>query len=111
MILRDEQVGGAVVVIVSGDDGTRVFELNLVEADVGSDVFESVRPEVAEEADFALAIFGFAYCNEIDPAVVVVVEGGDTVGFDPAGVRKLDRIKTLAVIVVPQGKCRLASIG
>ena len=83
VILRDEQVGGAVVVVVAGDDGARIFELNLVEANVGGDVFESVGPEIAEETDFALAVFRLADGDEVDPAVVVVVEGGDAVGADP----------------------------
>ncbi len=83
VILRDEQIGRAVAVVVAGDDGARVFELNLVEADVGGDVFEAVRPEIAEEPHFALAIFRLADSDEVDPAVVVVVEGGDAVGADP----------------------------
>ena len=36
------------------------FELNLVETNVGSDVFETIGPEIAEQLDFALALFGFA---------------------------------------------------
>ena len=85
VILRDEQIGGAVAVVVAGDDGARIFELNLVEADVGGDVFESIRAEIAEQTDFALAIGGFADSDEIDPAVVVVVEGGDAAGANPVG--------------------------
>ena len=84
VILRDEQVGGAVVVVVAGDDGARIFELNLVEADVGGDVFESVGAEIAEQADFALAVFRFADSDQIDPAVVVVVKGGDAVSARPS---------------------------
>src|SRR5207302_2530149 len=50
MILRDEQVGSAVVVVVNGDDGARIFKLNLVETNIGSDVFESVGTEIAEQS-------------------------------------------------------------
>ena len=85
MILRDEQIDGAVVVVVAGDDGARIFQINLVEADIGCDVFPSVRAKVAKEADFAFAVFGFADGYEVDPAVVVVVEGGDAEGADPIG--------------------------
>ena len=85
VILRDEQIGGAVVVVVAGDDGARIFELNLVEADVGGDVFEAVRTEIAEESNFSFAFFRFADGDEIDPAVVVIVEGGDAEGSDPVG--------------------------
>ena len=89
MVLRDEQVGGAVVVVVAGDDGARIFELNLVEADVGSDVFPSVGAEIAEELDFAFAVFGLADSDEVDPAVVVVVEGGDAEAAGPVRFGKL----------------------
>ena len=88
MILRDEQIGGAIVVVVAGDDGAGIFQLNFVEADVGGDVFETVGAEIAEQADFALAVFRFADGDEIDPAVVVVVEGGDAKGASPVRVRE-----------------------
>ena len=60
MVLGDEQVGRAVVVVVSGDDGARIFELNFVEANVGSDVLPSIRAEIAEQLDFAFAVFRLA---------------------------------------------------
>ena len=84
------------------------FEMNLVEADVGGDVFESVRAEVAEEADFALAVFGFADGDQVDPAVVVVVEGGDAKGADPVGLGKLDLVEGFAVVVAPESESRSA---
>ena len=77
VILRDEQVGSAIAVVVAGDDGARIFQLNLVEADVGGDILEAVRAEIAEQTHFAFAVGGFADSHQIDPAVVVVVEGGD----------------------------------
>ena len=109
VILRDQQIDGAVVVVVSGDDGARLFELNFVESDVGGDVFESVGAEIAEEADFALAIFRLADGDEIDPAVVVVVEGGDAVGADPIGFGELDLIEGFALIVAPKSNAGRAS--
>jgi len=45
--------------------------------DIGSDVLESIRAEIAKQADFTLAVAGFADGDQIDPAVVVVVDGGD----------------------------------
>ncbi len=48
VVLGDKQVGGTVVVVVSGDDGARLFELNFVEADVGGDVSPAVGAKVAE---------------------------------------------------------------
>ena len=102
VVLGDEQVGRAVVVVVSGDDRTRIFELNLVEAHIGSDVFPSIRPEIAEQLDFAFAVFRLADSSEVHPAVVVVVEGGDAVGARPVGFGKFDLLEGFAVIVAPQ---------
>ena len=87
MVLRDEKIDCAIVVVVAGDDGARIFELNFVEADIGGDVFPSIGAKVAEEADFALAVLGFADSNQIDPSVVVVVESGDAKAAGPVGLR------------------------
>src|SRR5579862_4016505 len=106
MILRDEQVSSAVVVVVTGNDGSRIFELNLIEADVSGDIFEAIGPEVAEKAHFSFFFFGFAYGDEVDPAVVVVVEGGDAVGADPVGFGESYLLESLAVIVAPEGQGR-----
>jgi len=83
MILRDQQVDGAIVVVIASDDGAGLPELDLVETDVAGDVLPSVRAEVAEQADFAPALFGLADGDEVNPAVVVVVEGGDAEGATP----------------------------
>src|SRR6185437_10140535 len=101
MILRDEKISATVAVIVRGNDRSRILELNLVEADIGSDVFESIRPEIAKQADFTLAIGCFAYGDQINPAVVVIVEGSHAPGAGPVGLGKLDRFEG-SVIVSPQ---------
>ncbi len=107
MILGDEQIGGAVAVVVAGDDGARIFELNLVEADVGGDVFEAVRTEIAEEPHFALAIGSFADSDEIDPAVVVVVDGGDAEGAHPICRGQCHRLEASALVVAPESEPRV----
>ena len=111
VILRDEQVGRAVVVVVAGDDGARIFQLNLVEANVGGDIFESVWPKVAEQAHFAFAVFRLADGDEVDPAVVVVVEGGDAVGVHP--IRDLGSAtgSKLSVVVAPERESRRSCLG
>ena len=85
VVLRDQKINGTVIVVVAGDNGSRLFELNFVESGFGGDIFEAVGAEVAEEADFSLAVFCFADGDEIDPAVIVIVDGGDAVGADPMG--------------------------
>ena len=89
VILRDQQIGRAIVVEISSNDGARLFELNLVETNVDGDVFETIRTEIAEQLDLALAIFRLADGDQIDPAVVVVVDGGYAVGANPVRFGKL----------------------
>src|ERR1700685_2645313 len=95
MILRDEQIGRAVVVIVASDNRPRFLKLNLVEPNVSGDVLESVGAKIAEKFNFALAIFRLADRDEIDPTVVVVVEGSDAKRADPVGLRQLRLLETL----------------
>src|SRR5215469_12025578 len=80
--------------------------MNLVQADVGSDIFESVGAEVAEEANFALAVFGLADRGEVDPDVVVIVEGGNAVGAGPVGFGEFCLVEGFAVIIAPESYCR-----
>ena len=110
VILRDQKIGSAVVVVVAHDDGARLFELNLVEPSFSGDIFESVGPEIAKEANFALAVFRFADRDEIDPSVVVVVDGGDSVGAGPVRRRKVDLLKALAVVIAPQCQTRISAV-
>src|SRR6266496_2860597 len=101
-VLGDEQVGGAVVVVVSGDDGARLFELDLVETNAGGDVFPSVGPQVAEQLYFAFAVFRLAHCDEVHPAVVVVVEGSDARRRSPIRRGKIDSIEGPSMVVSEQ---------
>src|ERR1022692_1410568 len=101
VILRDQQIGGAVAIVIAGNDGARIFELNLVETNVGGNVFETIGPEIAEQADLALTFFGLADNGDIHPAVVVVVEGGDTESNLKTSLRERYCTKTLSVIVMP----------
>ncbi len=102
MILRDQQIGSAVVVVIAGNDRSRMFEMNLVEADVGSDIFESIGTKIAKQFDLALTIFVFADRHQIDPAIFVVIQGGNAVGTDPIPLGKFDAIKAFAMIVAPE---------
>ena len=102
MILCDEQISRAVAIVIASNDGAWLFELNLIETNVGSDVFETISAEIAEQAHLAFAFFRFADGDQIDPAVVVVVEGGDTVGADPVGLGQFYPIETLTMIVSPE---------
>src|SRR6185312_3855216 len=106
MILCDQQIGRAVVVKISGDDCARSFELNFVEADVGSDVFESVETKIAEEFYFASAVFGLTDCNQINPAIVVVINGGNANCTFPIDDWKRNLLETFSLIISPQSNSR-----
>src|ERR1700722_18842263 len=50
VILRDEKIGRAVAIVVTSDDGARIFQFDLVESNIGSNILEAVRPKIAEQA-------------------------------------------------------------
>ena len=102
MVLGYKKIGGAVVVEVSGNDRARVFELNFVEAHVGGDVFESIRPKITKQAHFAFAVFCLADGDEVNPAIVVVIESSDAEGTGPVSFRKFHLLEGFAVIVAPK---------
>src|SRR5579862_4141783 len=105
-ILRDQQVGRTVAVVITGDDGPRFFESDLVEADVGGDIFESVWAEIAKQPHFALAIGGFANRNQVNPAVIVVIDGSDAPAANPVGRGQCNLFEGLPVIVTPESYAR-----
>ena len=112
VILRDQQIGGAVVVVIACDDGARLFELNLVETNVCGYIFEAVRAQVAKQLGLALAFFRFSDGDEIDPAVVVVVESSDAVGApNPVRLWKGRTLESLAPIVTPQRDALPVALG
>ena len=97
-----QQVSGAIGIVVSGDDRARIFLAESCQPDVGGDVLNPSRPKIAEKPDFALAIFCFADGDEVNPAVIVVVEGGNAPGASPIGLGKFDLLEALLVVVPPE---------
>ena len=100
-VLGDEQVGRAVVVVVAGDDGARIFQADFVEADFRRDILEAVRAEIAEQAHFAFTFGRLPHCNEVNPAVIVVVERSHTKPANPGDGGQCNLLE-LSMIVAPK---------
>src|SRR5579863_3686144 len=97
-------MGRAIAVIVTCDNRARILELNLVEPNISSHVLEAIRPEIPEQPHFTLTLFGFTDGDQIDPAVVVVVDGGDAIGTNPVRLRKFHLVERFTVVVAPERK-------
>ena len=99
MILRDEQIGGTVTVVIAGDDAAGIFQNDFVEANLGGDVLETVGTKIAKQTYLAFAIGSFTDSNQIDPAVVIVVDGSDTPAARPIDFRQGNGIESLRFLV------------
>src|SRR5712664_912115 len=73
------------------------------------DIRETGSAEIAQQADFAAGA-GFADCNEIEPAIIVVVDGGKSPAALPAQIRQWDTLETLAFDVAPEANARCAGV-
>ena len=107
IILGDEQIQGAIAVAIESDHRARIVEHDFVEAGFGSDVAKAGRAFVAKQHDAAFAGESFADGDEIDPAVIVVIESGDAPGAH-ANSRSgsATRSNDLPSYVAPQAQAR-----
>ena len=61
VVLRDQQIGGAIVVIVGSQQPTRRFQMNLVEPDFSGYIREPFGTHIAKEPNFAAPVRCFAH--------------------------------------------------
>src|SRR5664279_4532682 len=108
--LRDEQVGCEIVIKVCGNHRARTRYLDLVEPERRADIFKSLRALVAQHAQFS-SLRGFEYHGQIDPSIVVEIDGGDAPA--PSRVRngKWHTLETLAVDIAPQADSGSPGVG
>src|SRR6185437_10237704 len=108
--LGDDQIRCAVVVYVGGDEGAGIFQRQLVGSDCCAYVLKSFFPHVAEDAQLR-TFGGFDEDGEIDPSVIIYVDGG----YAPCGRCALERqrytLEALAVCVAPQADAWCAGVG
>src|SRR6266404_9522616 len=74
------------------------------------DVRKAGCAEIAQEAQFA-ARAGFAGGNEVEPAIVVVIEGGESPAALPSEIRQLEAFEPLAFDIAPEADAGRASVG
>src|SRR5712675_2731520 len=74
------------------------------------DVSETGRAQVAEETDLTAGA-GLAESDEIEPAVIVVIDGGDSKAAIPTQVRQLHALETFAFNIAPQADAGRACVG
>ena len=98
--LGDDEIGRAVAVDLGGDEAARSVSLTRVEAERMADIFKSAVAAIAEDANLR-AGFGFDDGGEIDPAVVVDVDGGEAPAAQSARQRQIDAVKAAADVVRP----------
>ena len=82
--LRHQQVRRQIAIEIAGDQRARIMQLQLVEPERCTDIFKALRALVAEDANFG-ALRGLDHGSEVDPAVVVEVDGGDAPAFRRVG--------------------------
>src|SRR5207253_5942183 len=100
----------AIAVVVHGDYAARILQLDLIETNLSGDIFESIRAEGAEKPNLALSGFRFSDSRKINPAIVVVVDGGNPEGADPICFWQRDRFEAFTVIISPERKARSALV-
>src|SRR5579864_6994722 len=93
IILSDQQIHGAIACEVERDYAPRVAEHDFVESSFRGDVSKAVGTFIAQERYPAFAGKIFPYGNQIDPAVVVIVQRSHSPASHPSRVRKRNRLK------------------
>src|SRR5260221_8724832 len=73
-------------------------------------IFEAGRAEIAQEAQFAAGA-GFTDGNEIEPAIVVVIERRESPAALPTEIRQLEAFEPLAFDIAPEADTGSASVG
>src|SRR5215472_7433061 len=94
-ILGHKQVCGAVIIVVAGEDGAGVFQFELVQPNFRRDILEAIGAKITKQSHLAFALLGFTCRYQVDPAVVVIVDGVNAVTTYPGGRGKAYLLKSL----------------
>jgi len=81
--LCNDNVGAAISGDIADRDGAGLLKLEAVEMNLAGDIGKTGRAEIAQQTDFAAGP-GLTNGDEVEPAVIVVVDGGDPEAALPA---------------------------
>src|SRR5215467_4082676 len=109
--LGDEQVRAAVTIKVRSNQGTRISQLDRIEANLDSYILEAVLAYVAKEPDFFTSILCFTYGCQINPAVIVIVERSHAPGTPPVLDWKLNLLHAMPFYIAPEGNSGSTIVG
>src|SRR3954453_13669416 len=110
ILLRDQQIGSAISVEVRSDQSARLVKFYGVEADFIRDVLEAIRTEVSKESNLA-AIRRFPNDCEIDPTIIVKVDGCDSPALLPPHLRQRNLLEVVSIYVSPQSHSGSIGVG
>ena len=95
---------------VGDGNRARLRQLHGIEMHVFGDVGPAAGAEIAEQAQLAAAAVGFAGGDEIEPAVVVVIDRGNSPAALPAEIGQLHALEALPFHVAPQADAGRACV-
>ena len=113
--LGDDEVGRGVAINVGGDQSTRGLELDLIKAEGVADIFQGAIAAIAEDAELG-AGGGFDNCGQVDPAIVVDVDGSEPPTAKGVFEGELHTLEATAYLsggcnVTPQGQAGGGGVG
>ena len=106
-VLRHQQVGVAVAIVVGGDQRPWTLELHLSQRHLRGYILKTFRPQVAQQANLRF-LARLTHCNQVQPTVVVIVKRGHAPAAHPTHRRQSYHVKPPALDVAPQTQSRLA---
>ena len=101
--MSDDQIGIAIAVDVGADQSAGPLQPDGTKRSSSSHISEVTVSEIAQQHDFAGAP-GVTLANnrEIDPAVIVDIDGRDSPAANPLRLRNIDSLESRSTDVLPQ---------
>src|ERR1700688_1007897 len=105
-----DEVSSALAARVRKGQSTRLSKFDGVEMRVFGDVGPTLISQIAEKAKFA-AVAGFACGDDVEPAVIIVIDGRDSPSALPSEIGERDTLEFFSVYIAPQADSGRARVG